>query len=512
MSSELGTSSSDSSAAATEGPSDESAGSSAGTPHAHASRGRWGVLRHPHYRNMLGAQFVSNIGGWMEMFGMQQLVAEKTGSLKALGYLGAAQLIPILLFGMLGGLVADRVNRKKLLIATQMLLMLVAGAVAALSATGFGAPRAVLDAWESVGGVLRIPEASHIVVPLLILSWLNGTVLAFNMPAWQVLTPRLVPRDELTQAITLNGVQFNLSRVIGPATSGVVYASFGPTPLFIVNALSFLGVVLTATTTPDAPAPTRPPKHPWHDVMDAVRFILHSPGPRAVFFAMTVMSFLAAPLIRVLPLFVIDVYQAAPARAEKVSSWLLALQGIGAVAGGLSLRLIPTWYPRHHFIPMAIMAAGLSISLFAGTTAMIPGFVAMLVCGFFWIWAFNQSWAAMQTLVNDHLRGRVMALANVFAFGATAVGSVILGWIGDGLKEPHGPLSAGRATQWSILSLSIPLFLAGIAMLSFRTPEVDGMPRVLPNGQRPTRNFIKAILASEYRPRATGESDAAGRL
>lgn len=472
------------------------------------------VMRHAHYRNMLLAQFVSNIGGWMEMFGMQWLVAQKTNSLKAMGYLGAAQLVPILLFGTLGGLVADRVNRRTLLIVTQTLLMIVAAAVALLAFLDFPAGMWWLEVCRGTARSLGLePKAPECVVPLLILGAINGTIMAFNMPAWQVLTPRLVPRAELTQAITLNGVQFNLSRMIGPGLAGAVMAAYGATPLFIVNTLSFLGVVLTATTTPDAPAPERPSRHPWAEVREAARFIAHQPGPRAVFLAMTLMSLLAAPLVRVLPLFVIDVYGLPEKKAEGVGSWLLAIQGIGAVIGGLSLRFIPRWYPKHHFIPTAVMCAGLSISLFASTSSVWSGYAAMLICGFFWIWAFNQSWAAMQHLVPDAMRGRVLALANVFAFGATAVGSVVLGWVGDGLKQPVGPLSTAQATQVSILSLSVPLFVAGILMLSFRTPEVDGMPRRLPDGSRPTRNFLKALLATDYRPRpADEEPDAAARL
>ncbi len=474
----------------------------------------WGVMRHVHYRNMLGAQFVSNIGGWMEMFGMQWLVAAKTGSLRAMGFLGAAQLIPIMLFGIPGGVVADRVNRKKLLIVTQTMLMLVAAVVALLSYLEFPAGGWWMDVCQAAGRMMGSTKSPEYVVPLMILGAINGTIMAFNMPAWQVLTPRLVPREELTAAITLNGIQFNLSRMVGPGVAGVIMAWQGATPLFIFNTLSFLGVVLTATTTPDAPAPARRNQHPWHEVREAARFVMHEPGPRAVFLAMTMMSLLAAPLVRVLPLFVMDVYGLPEKDAEGVSSLLLALQGIGAVAGGLSLKFIPRWYPKHHFIPMAVMCAGLSISAFAATSTVWSGYIAMLVCGFFWIWAFNQSWAAMQHLVTDVMRGRVLALANVFAFGATALGSVVLGWIGDGLKQVHGgPLTDARATQVSILTLSLPLFIAGIVMLSYRTPEVDGMPRRLADGTRPTRNFIKAILGSEHKPRpAAEETDAAGRL
>lgn len=474
-----------------------------------SSASKWGVLRHRHYRNMLFAQFVSNIGGWMELFGMNWLVAQVTGSLKATGYLTAAHLVPILLLGTLGGLVADRVNRKTLLVVSQVMLMVVAALVAGLSAAGFPAWGPLMTVYEPIARFCGVPEAAHVVSPLIILAACNGAIAAFNMPAWQVLTPRLVPRDELTRAITVNGVQFNLTRVIGPALAGVAMSSWGTTPLFMVNAVSFLGVVLTAMTTPDAPAPAHDGMRAWRQVHAALRFIFLSKGPLAVFVAMTLMSLLAAPLVRVLSLFVIDVFQPGKEMEEAAGGYLLAVQGLGAVLGGLALKYIPVWYPKHHFIPLSVMACGLSVTAFALTTTLWAGYLAMFVCGFFWIWAFNQSWAAMQHLVSDAMRGRVLALANVFSFGATALGSVALGLIGESLKHKWG-WSAGAATQASVAALSIPLMLAGLVMLLRRTPEVDGPMRGQPG--KGGIDVVEAITARSHRPSAPLAPGAGGRV
>ncbi len=458
---------------------------------------RWGVMRHRHYRNMLFAQFVSNIGGWMELFGMNWLVAQATGSLKAAGYLTAAHLLPILFMGTLGGLVADRVNRKTLLVTTQIMLMVVAGLVAVLSLRNFPAWGPLMVLYEPIGRFCGVPDASRVVAPLVILAACNGTIAAFNMPAWQVLTPRLVPREELTRAITVNGVQFNLTRVIGPALAGITMGTWGTTPLFVLNAVSFMGVVLTALTTPDAPAPPRDGTRAMGQVAAALRFIFLSKGPLAVFVAMTLMSLLAAPLVRVLSLFVIDVYQPGRDMEELAGGYLLAVQGLGAVLGGLALKYIPPWYPRHHFIPVSVFACGLSITIFAATTTLWAGYLAMFICGFFWIWAFNQSWAAMQHLVTDAMRGRVLALANVFSFGATALGSVLLGWVGEWLKQGWG-WSAGAATQASVAVLSLPLMVAGIVMLLRRTPEVDGLERGRPGAGG--LSMVEAFTAKSHRP------------
>ncbi len=466
------------------------------------------------------------------MLGIQMIVAHATGSLSMLGYLGAAQMAPVLVFGLLGGLTADRVNRKKLLVATQFVLMLVAAAVAIVS---------------------TLPMTADVRVNwLMLLAGINGTVMAFNVPAWQVLTPRLVPKAELTRAITANGVQFNLARVIGPALAGVFLGWYGPTPLFVLNTVTFIAVLIAVSFTPDAPAPA-PTGESWRSQMrTASRFTFGQRGPLAILCAMVLLSTLAAPLIRMLPLYVIDVYgitgppvalttpgpqtgspsgeptqltprpalltttQSAPppdaeapappadtkvsastdSQADRATGLLVALLGLGAVSGGLLLRRVPAWYPKHHFIPMAVAGCGLAITAFAFTTTLWAGSLVILICGIFWIWGFNQSWAAMQNAVPDSMRGRVMAIANVAAFGGTALGNVASGWLGDALADPLGK---AMGTHLAVGVMSFILLIAGVVMLANRVPEIDGLPRKpLPRHLR--RGLVNAVLAAEHRP------------
>jgi MFS family permease len=208
------------------------------------------------------------------------------------------------------------------------------------------------------------------------------------------------------------------------------------------------------------------------------------------------LSFLAAPVVRMLSLFVIDVYGLKDqTAAQQAGGTLLAVQGIGAVVGGISLRWIPPWYPKHHFLPLSVALLGGSITVFSMTTTLWTGYAAMLVCGFFWIWAFNQSWVAMQILAPDHMRGRVLSLVTVLAFGATAIGAVLAGVGGEHLK---GVLSDARATQLSVGGLSVVLMLAGMVMMVVRTPEVDGLDR---RGHKTVDlDLTNAVLARRFRP------------
>jgi MFS family permease len=449
-----------------------------------------GVLRHRHFRNVWSASFVSNVGNWMEMLGVQMIVAHATGSLAMMGYLGAAQLAPIPILGIFGGLLADRVNRRTLLIVTQIALMLVAVGIAAV---------VYLE-------TRHVIETRSLVNWLLGLSVLQGIAYSFNVPAWQVLTPRLVPKSELTDAITLNGIQFNAARVVGPALAGTIMGVGGPVPLLVFNAITFMVVVLVVSTTPDAPAPARDGTDWRSQILAAWRFISRNRGPLAVFAAMVLMSFLAAPLIRMLPLYVIDVYQVTDrASADRLAGVLLSVLGVGAVLGGLSLGYLPKWYPKHHAIPVAIFGAGLTITIFGLTRTSAAGMAAMFFVGLFWIWGFNQSWAAMQHQVADSMRGRVMAIANVAAFGATAIGNLLAGWLGElTARVLSGPVRGMEPSEvgahLSIIVLSVTLCGAGLVMMIWRVPEVDGMPR-LKGASRRSRSLIEAVTASEHRPR-----------
>jgi predicted MFS family arabinose efflux permease len=440
---------------------------------------------------------VSNVGGWMEGVGVQWIIAHKTNSPTMMSTLAAAQLGPTLVLGLLGGIAADRMNRKKLLLYTQLGMMLIAAALAASSyATGADPP----------------------VSALMLLSLLQGITLAFNVPAWQVLTPRLVPREELTSAIALNGLQFNLARVVGPALAGALMAAYSPTILFVVNTITFSFVIAAIWSTPDAPAPGRERRSFLHETAEALRFIVHERGPRAVFLATIIFATLAAPLMRMLPLFAQLYSDADPlfrwilslnrgmARAlhlgssddprEMVFGWLLSVMGAGAVAGAIGIRWIPRWYPKHHFIPLSILAGGMTISAFSATRSLTVASVLLFLGGIAWLWAFNSSMAALQLLVPDAMRGRVMALNSVAVFGAMPAGAYLASFIGE--LAPGG-LSPGGATQVGVGTLGAVLAVAGLVMLIWRTPEVDGIRPGEPGYDR-TPGLLRGITAAGHRP------------
>lgn len=475
---------------------------------------RLGVLRHHHYRTIFIAAFGSYVGSWFEFVAIRWIVSQQTKSEAWMGYLAAAQLGPTLILGMFGGLVADSVNRKTLIVVTQVCMMLIALAMAAAAFLGFATPPV-----------------------LLALMLAHGIAVAFNMPAWQVLTPRLVPREDLSKAITLNGISFNAARVIGPATGGLIMKAFqgvapvavagsaivaadaidpgsstasisrGASALLLFNAITFIGVLLAVLSTPDAPAPAelrgawKKPGIAWARTREALSWTWSHKGPRAVLIAVVIFAVLATPIMQLMPLMVSEVY----GRQEDVFGLLLALMGCGAVAGGFAMKLIPKWYPMHHFIPLSILGAGVTILAFSLMNTPSAGIPLMFVIGVFWMWGFNSCTVAIQHLVSEDMRGRVSAVVNSIALGLMPVGTWVAGALGHSAEHLLADIRPawvhhGSATQLGLASVSAVLIVAAIVMLIWRTPEVDGIQPRQPGYDRKP-GLWRGITAAAHRPK-----------
>ncbi|MBX3379171.1 MAG: MFS transporter [Phycisphaeraceae bacterium] len=455
------------------------------------------VLRHRHFRIFWLAAFGSFVGNWFEFIGTQWIIADKTRDTTWLATLGAAQLLPTLFLGLLGGIVADRVNRKKLLMATQLAMMFIALAFFVVVRWHVPIARSLLGDSEHAN--------SFLLYSFLTLALLQGVTIAFNQPAWQVMIPRLVPRDELVRAITLQGISFNTARAIGPAIAGGLLAWLGGEWLFLVNALSYIGVMVAVTTTPDAPAPAQSGRLRdisviMTDVKHACAFMFTNRGPRAALLALMVFSVFGTPVLRFLPLFVSQVYHL----KEETFGLLTGVMGVGAVIGGLAMRYVPTWYPKHHFIPMSVFLGGISILAFSIVTNVWVAGSFMFFVGIFWMWSFNSAMSALQLLVEDSLRGRVMAVCNMISLGFMPIGPYIASFAGElvgaTIKDRSPSLwHDGLGTQAGIALTAIVLIGAGLVMVIWRTPEVDGL-KPGDAGYDRVPGFFRGLTAAAHRP------------
>ncbi len=460
-----------------------------------------GVLRHAHFRTVWFAAFFSYLGGWFEFVGTQWIVTEKTQSMEWASYLGTAQLAPTLLLGIFGGIVADSVNRRTLLIVTQVAMMLIA--------VGFA-----LVVWHFPMDQDLSPRQTRLLLWLLLaLSLGQGVAIAFNNPAWQVLTPRLVPQEDLYRAITLQGISFNLARAIGPAIAGVVMAKWSPVVLFVVNALSFVGVLAAVLTTPDAPAP--PDRRGWwknlgrlgQDVLEAVAFVFGRAGPRAAFVAVVIFATFATPIMRFLSLFVKNVYHL----EEDTFGMLTGVMGIGAVLGGMAMKWFPVWYPKHHFIPLSITLGGASILIFSTVGDAVTAGVVMIFLGCFWMWGFNSCMGALQLLTPDAIRGRVLSVVNMVTLGLMPAGyffATLVGNFASGQVKRWNPAwwHDGLDTQLGVGIGAAICTVCGVWMLIFRTPEIDGL-KPGDEGYSRVPGLWRGITAWAHRPKQGPKQD-----
>lgn len=496
------------------------------------------ALRHPHFRLIWFAAFGSYLGNWFEFVAVRWLVTDEAKLLEGGGtpiraedwmaYLSIAQLGPTLFLGLFGGLVADSVNRRSLLIATQLAMMVIALAMAAAAFTGQA------NRWT-----------------LLVLVLAQGIAVPFNNPAWQVLTPRLVPKDELHLAITLNGISFNIARTVGPAIAGLIMALFkspavaavpvglllvaagdassvspitegtsrGAAALLLFNALTFIGVMLAVLKTPDAPAPPelagawRRPGVAFARSKEALAWVWSRKGPRAVVAAIVVFAVLATPVMPLMSVLVHDVHGG----KEDTFGVFVAVMGLGAVTGGLAMKYVPPWYPMHHFIPLSCTLGGLFILLFGLADDTAWSLFTLFFVGVFWMWGFNSTAVALQKLAPDDMRGRISSVVNMIAMGLMPLGPILAsatGHAAERLFVSSGLIhkTPGLSTQLGLAICAAILLVASLVMLIWRTPEVDNINPDDPTYDRQP-GLLRGIFAPNHRPRpaapSTGFEDAA---
>src|SRR5438132_6084717 len=239
----------------------------------HGSRSPWSPLRQRVFRALWIASVASNVGTWMQNVAAAWLMTSLAPSPSMVALVRAATTLPVFLLALLAGALADVVDRRRLLLITQSWMLLAAASLGVLTIIGATTP------WV-----------------LLALTFAVGIGVAMNGPVWQASIPELVSRDDLHAAVALNGVGFNLARAVGPALGGVIVATAGSGAVFLINAASFVGVVIVLYRWPRAPRKTQ---FPTEDVLGAMRaglrYVRHAPDlPR--FSCVPVCSFFAAPL------------------------------------------------------------------------------------------------------------------------------------------------------------------------------------------------------------------------
>lgn len=368
------------------------------------------ALRHPNYRLWFLGQLISLAGSWMQTTAQGYLVFELTQSPAFLGYVGFAAGIPSWVFILYGGVIADRVPRRTVIMLAQSAMMVLAFTLAGLVVTGLVQP------W-------------HVIV----LALLNGVANAFDAPARQAFVVELVERDDLTNAIALNSTMFNAAAVVGPAIAGVIYALLGPAWCFTLNGLSYLAVI-AALLAMHLPAFVAKPR--VGSTTDQLRlglsYVKGEHATRTLILNMAVVGLFGISLVTLFPAWSVNVLGG----DVRTNGLLLSARGLGAMSGALMIASMGQRAARGRVWTIGSFVLPLSMAAFAAVR-WLPLSLALLVClGWGFMVVANSSNALVQTRVPDDLRGRVMGVFTLTFFGGMPLGSLLAGAMAQRIGEP----------------------------------------------------------------------------
>lgn len=360
-----------------------------------------GPLANRNYLLFLGGAFVSSLGSWMQVVAMGWLVLQLGNSAFLLGLLGFAQTAPVLLFGVYAGALADRRDRRIVLLLTQ-------GAATVLAI---------------VLTVLQFRGAAT-VTALLLIAGGNGIVNALNGPSWQSFIKDLVGPEQLRRAIALNSGRFNLTRILGPAVGGWLLVAYGAVACFAFNALSFVAVIVALlfirpayTSTPSRLAPA------GASTLEVAR----NPGIRAVLLPATGLAIFAMPYASFLPAMARDVFHAGAAGLSQ----LLTATGVGAVIGAAISGAARVGRQPGRSLAVFQTTAGVSLALFAVAPGLYGGVAAMALFGVSLVAFMATAGATIQLAALPGTEGRALGLWMIVNTGLVPLGSLALGALGE---------------------------------------------------------------------------------
>ncbi len=350
--------------------------------------------------------FLSNTGTWMQNIALGWVILELTNSPFLLGLNGFLSQAPVLVFALPGGAIADRLDRRKLMLSTQTAMMLLALLLAVL--TSFG--------------------SIHIAAILLI-SLLTGVATALNYPAYQALIPELVERDDLMNAIALNSAQFNMSRAVGPTMAGLALGTLGAAACFYLNSVSFLALIIALLMIAIPPLRVHAGPKFWGAMLEGLRYVNENRVLLVLLSVPAFLSLLALPFIVLMPVFARDVLRVGASGL----GYLMGGAGLGAVTAALGIASWGTAKRRGPYILASASVFSGALILFAQARTFGWALGMMVIVGASMVGAFTLTNTTLQTTTPPHLRGRIMSLYAMAMTGLLPFGSLQAGAIAEAL-------------------------------------------------------------------------------
>ena len=361
------------------------------------------------FRLMWFGACTSSIGTWMQIVAQSWLIYRLSHSARLLAIDQFLNGLPIFMFSLVGGVIADRVERRRILLGSQYIQMASATALTILVVTGH------VHVWQ-----------------ILCLSFVSGFAQAFGGPAYSALIPTLVDREDMPNAIALNSIQFNLAVTLGPALAGQALAHFGESWCFGLNALSFLAPIISLWIIKARFQPEKTKESLFTSLKKGIAFARQQPSMEALIILAFCMTFLAMPMRTFIPVFVKDIFH----RGPETFGYLLTLMGIGSICGSLAMAGLGNVSGKGRIALSGLVALGAGIAGFAFSRRLPLSGAMLVIVGAAMMAVFAMVISLVQLITTNEMRGRVMSLYN-FAFrGGMPMGNLVSSWLTPVVPAP----------------------------------------------------------------------------
>ncbi len=408
-------------------------------------------LRRRDFALVWSAALVSNIGSWMQTVAVGVLVTARTGQAGWTGLVAAAAFLPMGVLSPVGGAMADRVDRRRWLLATTVGETFFATVLAVLAGTGHATPLNVT-----------------------FVVFCGGIMTALGFPAYQAILPDLVAREELLGAISLSSAQYNLGRVVGPALAGLVLAAGSYTWAFAVNAASFAAVMVALLLVRISPAQVDSEGGSLHRrIVTGIRAAAAEPGCRLAILTIAVTALLLSPFIALIPAVAIELF----ASGETGTSLLVTAQGVGAVVGALALAPLAARLGRRRVLAANLAVAPATLVAYAAAPSLALATVALVAVGAAYIGLLSGLGTVVQLRAPAVYRARILSLYMVALGVVYPIGAVLQGFLGDhvGLRL----MTAACALFYLALAIALRAARPGLVAAfddPFRPDEAEAAP------------------------------------
>lgn len=371
----------------------------------------WRSLRHRNYRLYLTGQLVSVCGTWMQQVALSWLVYRLTGSATLLGIVGFASQIPIFGLGAIGGVISDRYSCHRVAVWTQWAALAQALLLSLLTLMGWIQP-----------------------LHIILLGTALGVVYAFDMPARQALVHQLVDVEDLGNAVALNSSMINAARIVGPALAGVVVAKFGEGVCFMINAVSYVAVIvaLLMMKLGKQPQNAAPFVSIRRSLMEGARYTLATMPIRDILVLLGVLGVMGMPYMTLMPVFAAQVHR----NGADALGLMLGAVGLGALIGALFLAQRKNIIGLGRVIVAATLGFGLGLIVFTLVRVFWLSLLVLVGVGCGWMVLIAAANTALQALADNDMRGRVMSLFSMMLVGMAPFGSLLAGWAADQIGAP----------------------------------------------------------------------------